>query len=245
MSDSDATLAGSASVERHHDGPGLSGARPVQRPAPLRQAVYDALTELIITRALKPGEHLVESELAKYLGVSRQPVREALHRLQAEGWVDLRPGQGAFVHVPTEQEVDQLLAVRSLLEAEAARMAARSPTPEQLAHLRAIMHEGFEAIESDDVERLVVLNARLHAHVTNMSGNTILAELVSLVDRRMRWYYTPVARHRGRESWDEHSELVEALAAGDEQLTSEIVRRHAAKTRVAYHARHAAMALDP
>ena len=64
------------------------------RPAPLRERVYEALLELIITRALQPGQHLVESELAAHLGVSRQPVREALQRLNTEGWVDLRPGAG-------------------------------------------------------------------------------------------------------------------------------------------------------
>ena len=80
--------------------------RPVERPVPLRQSVYEALVELVIAGRLTPGQHLVETELARQLGVSRQPVREALHRLEAEGWVDLRPNQGAFVHVPTDKEVD-------------------------------------------------------------------------------------------------------------------------------------------
>src|SRR3954453_24138824 len=99
-------------------------AHRVQRPAPLRQSVYDALLDLIVSGNLRAGQHLVESELASVLGVSRQPVREALQRLNTEGWVDLRPAQGAFVHEPTEEEADQLLTVRPLLEAEAARLAA-------------------------------------------------------------------------------------------------------------------------
>jgi DNA-binding GntR family transcriptional regulator len=107
--------------------------RPVQRPVPLRQSVYESLVELVIDGRLRPGQHLVETELARLLGVSRQPVREALHRLEAEGWVDLRPSQGAFVHVPTHHEVDELLDVRELLEAETAgwlpgrRVPARWP----------------------------------------------------------------------------------------------------------------------
>src|SRR6266487_1317152 len=105
--------------------------RPVQRPVPLRQAVYEALVDLIVGGTLPPGQHLVEADLAKQLGVSRQPVREALHRLEAEGWVDLRPSQGAFVHVPTDQEVDQLLDVRELLEAETAGLAAASSGPDR------------------------------------------------------------------------------------------------------------------
>ena len=101
--------------------------RPVERPVPLRQSVYDALLELVVAGRLRPGEHLVETELAGQLGVSRQPVREALHRLEAEGWVDLRPNQGAFVHVPTDHEVDELLDVRELLEVETARAGQTPP----------------------------------------------------------------------------------------------------------------------
>jgi DNA-binding GntR family transcriptional regulator len=107
--------------------PGLI--RPVERPVPLRQSVYEALVELIVAGTLRPGQHLVESELARQLGVSRQPVREALHRLEAEGWIDLRPSQGAFVHVPTDTEVDQLLDVRELLEGATARLAVTSRGP--------------------------------------------------------------------------------------------------------------------
>ena len=112
-----------------------TGPPPVERPAPLREAVYDALVEMIITAELQPGQHLVENDLAAQLGVSRQPVREALQRMQTEGWVDLRPALGAFVHIPTEDEADQLLAARTLLETESARLAAEHATPEQLEHL--------------------------------------------------------------------------------------------------------------
>ena len=101
--------------------------RPLQRPVPLRQSVYDALIDLIVGGELPPGQHMVETDLARQLGVSRQPIREALHRMEAEGWVDLRPSQGAFVHVPTDAEVDNLLDVRALLEAETARLAAAVP----------------------------------------------------------------------------------------------------------------------
>ena len=92
------------------DGKPVGGAliSPVARPVPLRQSVYEAMVELVVGGGLRPGEHLVETDLARQLGVSRQPVREALHRLEAEGWVDLRPNQGAFVHVPTDHEVDEL-----------------------------------------------------------------------------------------------------------------------------------------
>src|SRR6266436_9640424 len=110
--------------------------RPLQRPVPLRQSVYDALIDLIVGGELPPGQHMVETDLARQLGVSRQPIREALHRMEAEGWVDLRPSQGAFVHVPTDSEVDELLDVRELLEVQMARLAARATSPSGIARLR-------------------------------------------------------------------------------------------------------------
>lgn len=221
------------------NGSALSGAtpQPIERPVPLRQSVYDALIELIIVGTLSPGQHLVESELARHLGVSRQPVREALHRLQAEGWIDLRPGQGAFVHVPTDEEVDQLLTVRSLLEGGSARLAARAATPEQIDHLRRLVRAGETALtaEQPEVEQLVTANAEFHAYVTQIAANAVLGELITLVDRRIRWYYAPLARQRGHDSWDEHTALVDALAEHDEDRAAAIARDHSEATRTTYH----------
>jgi DNA-binding GntR family transcriptional regulator len=166
--------------------------------------------------------------------VSRQPVREALHRLEAEGWVDLRPSQGAFVHVPTDREVNQLLDVRELLEAETARLAARSATPEAIAALRAIWQDGVAATESGDVDRVVAANSALHAEIAALAGNDVLADLAGIVSRRMRWYYRLVAPARGHESWAEHEQLIRAIEAGDEERAAAIARAHNERTRTAY-----------
>lgn len=209
--------------------------RPVTRPVPLRQSVYEAMVELIADGVLTPGQHLVETELARHLGVSRQPVREALHRLEAEGWVDLRPSQGAFVHVPTDQEVDQLLDVRELLEVEIARLAARSASPAAVARLRVIWHEGEVAVESGEVERAVSANNEFHAVLAAAAGNAVLAELAAIVARRVRWYYRLVAPLRGQGSWSEHLDLIDAIEAGDPDRAALIARGHTERTRTAYH----------
>jgi DNA-binding GntR family transcriptional regulator len=208
---------------------------PVERPVPLRQSVYEALVELVVGGRLGPGEHLVETELARQLGVSRQPVREALHRLEAEGWVDLRPNQGAFVHVPTDQEVDELLDVRELLEVETARLAARSARTAAVARLRVIWQKGEGAAGSGDAERIVNANNEFHAELARLAGNAVLADLAGIVSRRVRWYYRQVAPLRGQESWAEHRELIDALEAGDQELAAEIARQHTEGTRSAYH----------
>ncbi|MFD4256259.1 GntR family transcriptional regulator [Streptomyces sp. NPDC058534] len=214
------------------------GAVPkLERPGPLRDRVYDALLELITTRALQPGQHLVESELAGHLGVSRQPVREALQRLNTEGWVDLRPAQGAFVHEPIEAEADQLLTVRTLLEAEAARLAAAHTGRAGVTALEELCDEGERAVAADDVDAAVVLNARFHAKIMDLASNAVLGELAAQVDRRVRWYYTPIARQRGRQSWIEHRGLIAAIADRDEQTATRLMREHTEHTRRSYHAR--------
>src|SRR5689334_22072444 len=167
-----------------------AGTRRVARPAPLRQAVYDTLAEMIASGSLKPGQHLVESELAEHLGVSRQPIREALQRLAVDGWVELRPAYGAYVHVPTAEEVAQLLGVRSVLESYSAREAAQHASKESVTRLRQLYAAGTKALADDDGGALVAANADLHGFIVQLSGNRVLAELISQVERRVRWYYT-------------------------------------------------------
>ncbi|MBT2442484.1 GntR family transcriptional regulator [Streptomyces sp. ISL-36] len=211
------------------------GAVPrLERPGPLRDRVYEALLELITTRSLRPGQHLVESELAGHLGVSRQPVREALQRLNTEGWVDLRPAQGAFVHEPTDEEADQLLSVRTLLEAEAARLAAANSGSAGIAALQELCARGEQAVADDDVDLAVATNAAFHAKVMELAGNLVLSELAGQVDRRVRWYYTPVARQRGKQSWKEHRQLIDAIASRDEERATAVMRAHTEHTRTTY-----------
>jgi DNA-binding GntR family transcriptional regulator len=207
-----------------------AASRRLARPAPLRQAVYDALIELIINGTLKPGQHLVEAELAEHLGVSRQPVHEALQRLQTDGWVELRPARGAFVHSPTEEEAAQLLSVRAVLETHSAQLAAQNAKPEDIERLRALQQEGVDALADGDVERLVAANTALHAFITSIAGNAVLAELISLVSRRVRWYYMPIAKPRGKDAWNDHAQLIEAIAKGDADRASEIMRKHTERT---------------
>ena len=208
--------------------------RRVARPTPLRQVVYDALAEMIASGSLKPGQHLVESELAEHLGVSRQPIREALQRLQSDGWVELRPAYGAYVHTPTPEEVGQLLGVRSVLEAYSAHGAALHRTEQHVARLWELHEAGVSALAADDERALVDANTAFHKYIVDISGNKVLAELISQVQRRVRWYYTPIARPRGKEAWNEHAGLIRAIAYGDADEAQQLMRRHTERTTEFY-----------
>ncbi|WP_051581624.1 GntR family transcriptional regulator [Pseudonocardia acaciae] len=206
----------------------------IARPVPLRESVQAAILDMIVSRELEPGRHLVENELATLLGVSRQPVREALQSLQNDGWVELRPGHGAYVHAPTAEEADHLLGVRRLLESESAALAARHAGPDGVARLREIYRRGVEALDADDVDTVVACNAELHAEVARLSGNAVLVELASTVAQRVRWLHAPVARTRGRRSWDEHLALIDAIASGDADEAGRIMAEHTEHTRHSY-----------
>lgn len=220
-----------------NSGPISSGAAMVgrlKRPTLLRESVYEALTEMIIAGTLSPGQHLVEVELAGKLGVSRQPVREALQRLHNEGWVDLRPGFGATVHVPAEDDVDQLLASRAAIESESARLAAGHATEKSVAKLRELCRTGAAFLDAGEIDAVVRVNAELHRLVSEMSENKFLIDFAAQVDRRVRWYYTPVAQVRGPAAWREHSRLIEAIADGDGDRAAQLMREHTEHTREAY-----------
>jgi DNA-binding GntR family transcriptional regulator len=206
----------------------------IARPIPLRESVQAAILDMIVSRELRPGQHLVENELAILLGVSRQPVREALQSLKNDGWVELRPGHGAFVHAPTTEEADHLLSVRRLLESESAALAARHTGAEGVRRLRDIYQRGMDALAADDLDAVVDRNAELHAEITQLSGNAVLIELASTVAQRVRWLHAPVARSRGPRSWDEHLALIDAIEAGDSELAGAIMAEHTEHTRHSY-----------
>ncbi|MGH2774954.1 MAG: GntR family transcriptional regulator [Actinomycetota bacterium] len=208
---------------------------PLERTAPLRQQVYETLEELIIYGLLTPGQHLVEADLAKRLGVSRIPVREALQLLHSNGWVELRQRQGAFVHRPTLQEVDEVFRVRTLLEVESARIAATNATKESVRQLRRTTKAGAKALAAGDEQALVRLNSEFHAQITALAQNRVLAEMIGRLDKRIRWYFSSVARTRGEDSWKEHEVLIDALESGDVQEAAEVMRMHAELTQAAFH----------
>lgn len=208
---------------------------PVERSGPLREGVKDALIELIISRRLPAGHHLVEVDLAQRLHVSRSPVREALQALHREGWVDFKPSRGAFVHDPTEEEADEVFAVRVILEVHSARLAAQNAKPDDLDTLGQICHQGRQALAIGDQASVVRLNAALHKHITEMAHNATLADLTTSLDNKVRWYFTSIAMARGSASWDEHEALLDAFADNDADRAAAVMQVHTERSQRAHH----------
>lgn len=204
---------------------------PIQRGGPLRERVRAALEDLIIHGVLEPGEHLREEVLAERLDVSRQPVREALQLLAQSRFVDLRSGRGAFVHLPTRGEVDDVFHVRSLLEAENARLAATRIEPDGLERLAEICASGTAAVETGDKRVLVDLNRDFHELVTHHAGNAVLAEMLEALQLRIDWYLASIIIDRAPASWRQHREIYAALATPDPARAAALMAEHVDHTR--------------
>ena len=186
-----------------------------ERHLSLRDQVLSELRRRIVDAHYLPGERLTEDRLAADFGVSRNPVREALRVVEAEGFVEVQPRRGAVVATPDEATMRDMFAVRGLLEPLAARLAAGRAHDDQLAGLRGLLDDARVATETGDLDRVAELNSALHTRVVELSGNLLLQQFSLSMYRHVHWVFRLGAASRATHSWKEHVRLVEALEAHD------------------------------
>jgi DNA-binding GntR family transcriptional regulator len=201
---------------------------------PLRDVVTSELRRLILAGELTPGERLVEDRLAERLGVSRNPVREAIRVLEAEGFVEVTPRRGAAVSRLPSEEAEELFDVRMALEGLSARLAARKVTPATTARLRSVLDSARVAVDEGRLDQVADLNTAFHATVAETAGNAYLGLVVGPMLRRAQWVFQQTAKHRAPHSWTEHLGLLEAIAAGDESEAEARAVAHVEAARRSY-----------
>ena len=202
---------------------------------PLREHVYQRLQDLLITRALAPGDHLVEERLAAQLGVSRGPVREALQRLHRDGWVTLRPRHGAFVNQPTLQQVCEFFEARELVEHSAAHLAAQRCGPEDAVALLRICDEADADLHRGvPTQQMAAHTVRFHRLVLECARNHILLAFGEQLSHRSRWYFAPLVATIAPQAWVEHREVAGLIASGQADRAAAAMRRHVVMSRDAY-----------
>lgn len=201
---------------------------------PLRQAVYTELRQRILDGRVKQGERLFEDQLATDLDVSRNPVREALQALAAEGFVDLEPRRGARVATISTARAADLFEVREALEGLVARLAAQRKTPEQLTDLQRIVFDGKASISSANLAALPDLNTSFHRALGEAAHNALLADTLERISHLVQWVYTKRINQRSVRSWDEHQRVVDAIAEADSQRAFIEACAHIAHARIAY-----------
>jgi len=197
-------------------------------PVPVRERAYEALKDAIIRGHLRPGQRLLEAQLAEMLHISRTPLREAILKLESEGFVQRRSSGGAQVRPLSAGEARDLYAIREVLEGLAVREAAERISPAQLEQLARLTRE-LEAIEdSGDVQRIATVGEQFHQVILEASGNRHLAEHLRLLrDQIQRYRYQTIqVAGRGRAAAGEHAALLAVLRRGDPEQAEQVMRQH-------------------
>jgi DNA-binding GntR family transcriptional regulator len=196
---------------------------------PVRERVYEHIKTSILTGHLNPGEKLTEEHLAETLGVSRTPVREALHKLESEGLIKIRKKRGFIVSRDSKEEVEELFELRSILEGYTLRVISESISEETLYQLEAFIRNAEEGLKRKKIEDVFKWNTRFHDTLHEIVANkTRLHRLIV----NMRKY---VLRHRkdtlqypdgGKRAIEGHRKIVLALKLRDPELCERIMREH-------------------
>jgi DNA-binding GntR family transcriptional regulator len=198
------------------------------RPELVRETVANYLRGAIAAGALQPGERIVERTVAEKLGVSRVPVREAVKVLEREGLVSTRPHAGATVAEIPAEEIEEIVAVRRLVEKLAIRDAVEQSTERDIGRLRALVLKIGCAARAGEEERLMHLDLSFHYGICRASGHRTLADLMECILPRLAviFYRQIMLSVTPDEIEQAHAELVDAIDARDRDRAVEAVDRH-------------------
>jgi len=195
---------------------------------PLREIVFEHLREAIMAGALRPGERLMELQLAEDMGVSRTPVREAIRKLELEGLVSMIARRGAYVSDLSIRDIVETFEVRAALESLAAGLAAERIVPEELEQLERVLVEIGECELEGDVNRAVELDEKFHALLFAATRNSRLSQIVSnLREQIARFRRTSLATPgRIRAVFYEHKRIIEAISDRNSTLAQTLAKEH-------------------
>jgi DNA-binding GntR family transcriptional regulator len=195
-------------------------------PRALYEEVAEQLRQRIFRRELEPGSWIDELKLAQQYGISRTPLREALKVLAAEGLVTMKVRRGAYVTEVSETDLRDVYHLLSLLESDAAGVAAQRITDEQIHELQQI-HQDMEAA-AGDTERFLAFNERFHMRVLDIAGNRWRNQMVADLRKVMKLnrHNSLLKSGRIQESIREHRAVMRALARRDAAAAAEKMRTH-------------------
>lgn len=197
-------------------------------PPNLVERVHEALLGEIAAGRLAAGERIIQEQLAKQLGVSRQPVQQALTLLRQQGVLREAPGRGLIVAPLEPDEVEHMYEVRAVMEGLACRLAAER-APERAARQGpALIEAGRKAVASSQVARMATADMRFHEFIYELAANPLIATT-------MATHWTAMQRLMGevltrdetpRDIWDQHEAILAAISAGDAAKAEALARRH-------------------
>jgi DNA-binding GntR family transcriptional regulator len=203
---------------------------------PLRDLVATELRRLILDGTLPPGERLIEDRLAELLGVSRNPIREAIRMLEAEGFLDVTARRGSFVATLDASQAGDLFEVRLALEPLGARLAAHQAGAAKnweshTSRMKQILADVQTAPNNYGLDTLAEMHTELHSLIFEMTGNSYLIAMAIPMVKRGQWLLRQSAPLRQPEAWSEHHWLIAAIESGDPELAEAAGRHHVLSVR--------------
>ncbi|MBN9887981.1 GntR family transcriptional regulator [Salipiger abyssi] len=204
-----------------------AGAMGAEKPPSARERAYQGIRAHILTGAVSPGGFIEEAVACEVTGVSRSPVREALNRLAAEGYLELHPRRGAMVRPVSAAELRDLYEVRLMVETHAVRRICRDrrPLPAALTELCEL----HEATSAADLLACAEINRLFHQTLVAAAGNTVLVQVFDGLQAPLL-RVAMLSLQQGVGKTDiieaEHREMIDALTAHDEARALDVVLRH-------------------
>ena len=195
---------------------------------PLREVVCESLREAIRKGILKPGERIMEIQLAEELGVSRTPVREAIRKLELEGYVVMMPRRGTYVANMSIRDINEIFEIRTALESLSNGLAAEHITDEELEHLQRLLVIIGGYIKEGNMEKIVETDIEFHDLLYRAARNSRLVGIISNLREQLTRFRTLSMSYPGRleTTLEEHREIVEAIAEGDVKRAKKAAEHH-------------------
>jgi hypothetical protein len=195
---------------------------------PLRDIVCEVLRDAIRSGVLKPGEWLKENDLADELLVSRTPVREAIRKLEQEGYVVTVPRRGAYVASVSIRDINEIFEIRAALESLACELAAERITEEEQERLERLLVAIGRAIEEHDMDRIVQTDIEFHELLYQAARNQRLLLIIGHLREQLTRFRTISMSYPGRlkATLEEHRAIVDAIGSGDARLARRVGAKH-------------------
>ncbi len=195
---------------------------------PLRDVVFESLRKAIVEGNLKPGQRLMEVQLAEQLGVSRTPVREAIRKLELEGFVIMLPRKGAYVADMSVKDIIDVLEVRGALEGLAANLAAERMDENEIEELKKASEALNKAMETEDLDEILKRDVEFHQHIFEASGNKKLTQMInSLWEQVYRFRAGYMSDQNAMQGIiEEHEHLIDAIVSGEGEKASKCAKEH-------------------
>jgi DNA-binding GntR family transcriptional regulator len=200
----------------------------INKKKSLREMVYQSLKRSILQGKLKGGQRLKEESLAHEIGISRTPIREALHKLEQDELLYRLPKGGFAVKEFTKEDVEEIFGIRSALESYAAYLATLHITSQELSALEEKIEESEQALKNGDHDRLVKLNTEFHDLLYRSCKSKKLIDMINnFRDYFYRYRSTLLRTEEGfRYSVDSHKKMLEAMREKKPRRVERLVRKH-------------------